>query len=307
MTNDILTEFTKAHPGASMRLSSILGEKAAVEKDVRAGVAAATGILSLDLKLGGLPSGLIEYFGEESTGKTALLAHTIAYGQKSGMNVAILPTEPVSYEYLEACGVNLAALPVIPLEGLGTTQLVYDFLHAHPRAMLAIDTLTSFRPERLAHSAWNKFMWNFLQSAASWLKPDSCVVATSEVRTRKSVNPNKRYAGGTDSSLHRLSDLFSTRIELIRENVKDDSYTMLANIVANTLGRPASYVRIPMTKGSGAEINLDFLRAAVSTGVVTQTGPHFHFRGKHIGLGEEATSSKLTTHTKTEILERIFG
>jgi len=306
VAKDVLTDFVNTHPEASVRLSEILGSKAALEQDVKAGVASATGILSLDLKLGGLPEGLIEYFGEESTGKTALLAHTIAYGQRAGMSVALLPTEPVSFKYLEACGVDLSTLPVIPLDGLDTVNMAYDFLKSQPNTMLAIDTLTSFRPERMAPAEWNEFIWEFLRPISSFLRPGSCVVATSEVRTRRSISPNKRYAGGTDSSLRRLSDLCSTRIELIREDVKDDSYTLLANIVTNILGKPAGYVRIPMTKGRGADLNLDFLRAAVKAGAITQKGPHYHFSEKHLGLGEEKAARSLTNALKHKILEQLF-
>lgn len=302
MVKDALSDFIDSNPNAAARLAGLLGEDAALTQEVESSVATATGILSVDMTLGALPSGLIEFFGEESVGKTALLAHTTAYSQRSGMSTALLATERVDMDYWERCGVDLSSLALIP-PGHLAFEMCVNFLRSNPRAFLAIDTLTSFWPHSMVPGERNQFLFDFLNALGESLTIGSCVVAVSEARARRSLSQSKMYAGGSESSMRRFTDLFSTRIELMREDIKETSYTMLVNVVSNLGSMPATWTRVPMIKGGGVDLNLDFLRAAVRSGSIEQRGPRFYFDGKHLGLGEVAAAKALTPELKEAIID----
>ncbi len=75
-----------------------------------------TGALALDLALGvgGIPRGrVVEIFGPESSGKTTLMLHVIAYAQKAGGLAAFIDAEhALDPGYAKKLGVNLDDLLV---------------------------------------------------------------------------------------------------------------------------------------------------------------------------------------------------
>jgi hypothetical protein len=86
------------------------------------------------------------------------------------------------------------------------------------------------------------------------------------------------FAGKTDSASKRIADLFSTRLALDRKDVSDDTYTMVVDVVANVLSMPHAVIELPALKETGVDLQRDFLRAAVATGVVVKKGPKHYFR-----------------------------
>ena len=109
-------------------LDNILGGGYSEERDTKKATAL-MGPISLDLRLRGIPpAGLVEIFGAESTGKTALLFHAIATAQKAGMDCLLCATEVFDAEYAQVLGVDLSRLAlVVGIEPAAAIELLEDF------------------------------------------------------------------------------------------------------------------------------------------------------------------------------------
>lgn len=247
-------------------------------REVAAAVATCTGIPSLDLALGGMASGVIEIYGEESTGKTTLLGATISRAQKVDMGVALLPTEFFDEPYFRAMGVDIDKLIMVRSSCWEDAyQPLYDFLNQGDRLLLAIDSATGLRPKKEGDD-WAAKVLKFIHEAQQYMGPRSCVVMTNQVRARRSVDPNKFFAGGTDSTARRIAGCFSARMELSRENVKDSTFDMVVHIVSNILKRPMTYVTLPVRKGLGIWSELDVVDKGVEFGYIVKKGSWYKLK-----------------------------
>jgi len=160
-----------------------------------------TGIVSLDAALGGrLPSGAVEIFGEASSGKTTLLFDIIAAAQRSGMLVALCPSEYLDIPYMRKFGVDLNSLILITGNyGEDVLEGALHFLHTHRvPTLLALDSATGIRPEDDQPGMWMSMIDHFLSSALEALPNGSCVVMVNQVRMKRSIDPEVLRGWGSD-------------------------------------------------------------------------------------------------------------
>lgn len=257
-------------------------------------VSTSTGVVSLDGALGGgLPSGATEIYGPASSGKTSLLFEIIATAQRSGWVAALCPSEYLDIPYMRHLGVDLNSL--VLLTG-NTGEWILDgaiqFIETHEGlangVLLAIDSATGLRPENDEFGNWNLMIDTFLAAALPALGASSAIVMTNQIRTRRSIRPDRFFVDGdTDSTARRILDRFSARLELGRSDVTDDRFSLWVNITASLLSRPGVVVQLPFLKGDGVDTMRDLLRVAVSGGVVEQLSSWFRFEGEVIGHGED--------------------
>jgi len=254
-------------------------------------IATQFGIVSLDLCLGGgVPSGITEIYGEESVGKTGLIGHLIARSQQLGLWVMLCSGEFLDIPYFIRLGVDVGNLVVASGDLESIRDLVGRFLSRSPGRIAIVDSLSALQPTREDPGAWNEAVYEFLQMKVA---NQSALVVVNQVRAKRSVDPDKKLTSGTESSARWVHDLYDARIELSRRDVHEESYTMVANVVANSQARPAVWVELPAVKGAGVDVRLDRLRAAVRAGIIRQKGPRFYLGFKHIGLGEEEAALQL--------------
>jgi recombination protein RecA len=254
-------------------------------KEVRPDIVTRTGVMGIDVALGGgLNSGATELYGEESTGKTGLLGTIMAEAQQSELAVALCPTEYLDKKYLADTGVELEALALIKGRTTKMLDLAYRFVTQGPGYVLAFDSATGLRPKK--DMDWWAMMHDFLDATLTDMSPGSCLVMVNQVRARKSMDPRKMFAGGTSSAAVKLADMFTTRLELTRENVSDEHYDLNVHVVSSVLRAPASYVRVPVTKGTGVDVWIDLVRAAAEVGVVEKRGNWYYYLGQRLGNGE---------------------
>jgi recombination protein RecA len=75
----------------------------------------------LDLVLGGgLPSGIVELFGESSSGKTTLSAYIVSVAQHLGFVTGVLPTEYWDHPLWKNIGVDMELTTVLQGHNLDT-------------------------------------------------------------------------------------------------------------------------------------------------------------------------------------------
>ena len=208
--------------GLDQGLMSEFGSDVTTARSVHRAVGGRTGVLSIDVALGGgLPSGITEVTGEESVGKTALVGRIISEAQSFDVPVALVRGDYLDKPYLANLGVDLNELIIFPGSDDDLVDLVIGFLRSAPKVLLAVDSLNGIRPSQEEPGAWNEHMLFLLDKIRLGLSVDSAAVVTTQVRTRRSAEPDKIFARGTASSARRVSDFFDTKIVLSRTEVED--------------------------------------------------------------------------------------
>jgi recombination protein RecA len=235
------------------------------ERKVTVGRSTDTGILSLDMALGGgLSGGVVELYGDASTGKTSLLYRIFAQAQRDSYETVLCSSEYLDLAYARNLGVDLDRLFLF---SRNTAEHVFvdslEFLNNQPRIVLAIDSATAFRPTDDSPGRWGQLVEYFLSMLPHSLCGSSCVVMVNQVRMPPGLDPDrsKFFANTPDSAARKIASHFSARLELSRSEVSEDRYQMVVNVVKNTLARPGVVVELPFVKGKGVDRELDYVRA----------------------------------------------
>ena len=297
--NEVYWDFAERNKTAAFRYDDLGLIELLEQKRTRPAIALKTGIVSLDYALGGIPAGVVEIYGAESVGKTSLLINMLGIAQTfNKMDVAFCPTEYFDQPYFDKQGVDLDSLLVFRGEyGEDVLELAGDFITDADNRALFLDSATGLRPEKDEYDNWARMILSWLEQVIPGMGPSSCIGMTNQVRVKKAVDPTKFFAGGTDSTARRIAGIFDQRLELTREEVSENRFTLVVNIVANTLKPPARFVQLPFYKGRGVEGWIDMVRAAVIVRVLEKRGTWYYCEGKRINCqGEETVAEMLSTH-----------
>jgi recombination protein RecA len=306
---DVISAMMAEHPVLARRLGNIAGRNVVEKKQPRRAIATQTGIISFDIRAGGgLPAGLIELYGPRSCGKTATLGQIVSFAQRTGMTVAWVASEYFDEPYLKNLGVDTDELPLILGGDPDAANLMLDFVSTNSTGLLAVDSATALRPKGQEAAEWNEMMLELVVRMRALLSVESCVVMTSQVRTRRSVDARNHFGGIVDSASRRLADLFAMRLELTRTDVSETEYTQVINIVANTIGPPATVVEIPAKKGHGADLALDLVRVAGQMGMIERRGPKRYLEDQYLGIGEKGAAEQIAydPDLQLELIGRIL-
>lgn len=265
---------------------------------VRPAIAFQTGIISLDYALGGgIPAGVVEVYGEESVGKTTLLASFIQGAQSQGRETALCMSEFFDKPRFAQMGICLDELLFLKGNGEVVLGLAADFVTRRNFRILFIDSMTGFRPEDDEFDAWVHMVLAWLRHTSLYVGTDSAIVMVNQVRARKSKEPDKMFAGGTSSAARRVAGLFDTRLELSRESVTETTYDLVINIVSNTLARPSRYITLPVIKDKGIDVWRDLVRMAAGVGTLTKEGSWYYAGRNKLGQGEESVARILESNS----------
>ena len=275
------------------------------ESRVTNGTVCSTGILSLDIALGGgLPVGVTEIYGKESSGKTTLSYEIMRSAQDQGLNIAICSSEALDIERMKRIGVNLDTVAVIQgAPGESVLSAGLDFIQGNDRALF-IDSMTGIRPAKDDPGNWLGMVQEWLASVST-IPLSSLVLITNQIRQKRSCLAGQFFAGTTGSTARKIQRYFDTRLELDRDQVTDTTYNMVVNVVANLRSAPHKIVSLPVVKNSGIEVWRDVVRVAVISGVLTERSSYYYYLNSLIGHGEQDTAMKLsTTRLGGEIFEQ---
>lgn len=258
------------------------------DSEVRMDISGRTGIASVDAALGrGYPSGVIEIYGEESSGKTALGAHILRSAQEDRKIAALCCSEYFDPPYYETIGVDLHDLVLIKGTLEGASETILRFL-SHENRIVVLDSFTALRPKDDSDwDSWNKAAFKFLVQAAESIRIGSTLVVINQVRFWN-------WGKLIESSAKWVHDMFAVRIQLSRENVQENDYTMVVNIVSNQSRRPSVVVKVPATKGFGVDALMDLLRLGVEVQAIQKNGSFYYFPQGQMARGEKEAVVVLT-------------
>jgi len=292
--NDLYWKWSEESPGSIGKFEETVGLQATMREEVRPAIAFGTGIVSLDMALGGgIPSGVTELYGREGVGKTTMVVELVQAAQGHKLDCALCCGEYFDQQRYDRACVDLDKLVLIRGTGEDALEIGGNFVGEASKRALFIDSATMLRPSVDEYDNWRLMMLSWLEWVSPKVSPDSSIVMVNQVRARKSVSPHKMFAGGVDSAGKRILEYFQARMELSRDSVTDHTYDLVINIVANVLSAPAKIVTLPVHKKHGIEIWRDVVRVAVPLDVIGKHGNWYfiEFEGHAMKCnGEEAAA-----------------
>jgi recombination protein RecA len=301
------SEWKSGEWGIAGRLDELCG--AVEEREVTQPVAFDTGIAGLNALLGsGFPVGLTEMYGGESVGKSSLAYQLIAAAQTQGMRAVLCSTQRPHYGLMSRLGVDTKELCLLRAGSLedAVGAILEEFVPRVGTLFLVLDAATGLRPHLDDPGVWPWVMEGFLTALANGMSPVSAALIINEVRAKKSVDPSKTFAGGTDSAAKRIAGLFPTRLELIRDEVTEGEYALVVHQVASNRRRPQQYVELPARKGRGVDVVLSLVGIASNMGVVKQRGSWLYYEGQRLGQGARAAASFLRADDQEPLLYKLY-
>ena len=279
------------------------------ERPVSLPVAFDTGLAALNALLGsGLPVGVTEVFGASSTGKSSLAYQLIGAAQVAGLRAVLCATQRPPADLMKRLGVNTKELCLLRARHLedAVVAILDGFVAKEGRLFLVVDTATGLRPEVDGPGMWTHIMEGFLAGLANDLSPCSAALIVNEVRARRSVDPAKMFAGGTDSAARRAARMIPTRLELHRDSVTEEEYSLVVRAVASQNRPPQQYVTMPARKGRGVDAVRTLVETGVKTGVVASRGMWLYFDHVKLGAGARNAADELRKDEMESTLEQLY-
>ena len=283
-----------------------------------------TGALSLDLALGvgGLPRGrIVECYGQESSGKTTLALHVVAYAQKNGGVAAFIDAEhALDPGYAKKIGVNLDDLIVSqPNSGEEALSICEQLCKSGALDVIVVDSVAALTPQaeidgnmgdshmglqaRLMSQAMRKLTGVLNQTK-------TLCIFTNQVREKIGVmfgNPETTPGGKA------LKFYASCRLQVQRIGaIKDPGGTVIGNrtrvkVVKNKVAPPFTEAEFDILYSCGISWEGSVLDAALARGVVEKRGSWISYGTEQLGQGSMATIEFLKAHPEVaaEIVEKV--
>lgn len=259
-----------------------------------------TGIDMIDNKLfscGGLPKGkMIEFFGQESSGKTTLALICAAAVQKHGQEVLFVDAEhALNTQWAERFGVSVDELLINqPDSGEQALEVVDAAVKSEkPPGLIIVDSVAALVPQaelngemgdsvmgvqaRLMSQACRKLTANLNKS-------NSIIIWINQMREKIGVmfgNPNTTTGGKS------LKFYASIRAEIARgDQIKKDDKVVgqkiKIKIIKNKVGPPYVAGELVLNFEGGLDQSEDIIEKLISTGELEKKGAWFLIDNKKI-------------------------
>jgi recombination protein RecA len=269
-----------------------------------------TGALALDLALGvgGIPRGrVIEIFGPESSGKTTLMLHVIAYAQKAGGLAAFIDAEhALDPGYAKKLGVNLDDLLVSqPDSGEEALTICETLARSNALDVIVIDSVAALVPKAELEGEMGmatmgmqaRLMSQALRKLTAILgKSKTTCIFTNQLREKVGVmfgNPETTPGGKA------LKFYASVRLDIRRKDqLKDAAGNIYGNhtrvkVVKNKVAPPFAEAEFDIIYNHGINKEGSILDVGIENGVVDKKGAWLQFEGELIGQGKDAAQKAM--------------
>lgn len=274
-----------------------------------------TGRLSLDIPMGGgFPEGrIIEFYGQESSGKTTATLHAIASYQKQGFTCAFIDYEHAfDPAYARKLGVDTKKLvfsqPTTAEEGL---NIVDELVTTGEVKLVIVDSVAAMTPAkelegemgdsimgvhaRLMSQAMRKL-------AGKTSKTHTNIVFINQMREKIGVMfGDPRVTTGGNS----LKFYASIRVEF-RQGKKNEDKGLNEGglkVVKNKTYRPFETSKFDMEYGKGISYETDIINYAEEAGIIKKSGSWYSYGDTKLGQGKNGVSA--TFADNPELVEEI--
>jgi recombination protein RecA len=278
-----------------------------------------TGSLGLDIALGigGLPRGrVVEIYGPESSGKTALALHCIAEAQRRGGICAFIDAEhALDPIYARKLGINIDDLLISqPDTGEQALEIADKLVRSGAIEVLVVDSVAALVPRaelegemgdsqpgmqaRLMSQALRKL-------TASIARSNTIVIFINQIRMKIGVMYGSRETttGGNALKFYASVRLDIRRIGAIKERDETIGNETRVKVVKNKLAPPFKQVEFDIMYGEGISKMGEIIDLGVKAGIVEKSGSWFSYDSQRIGQGRE--NAKAFLRSNPDIAARI--
>lgn len=262
-----------------------------------------TGSPMLNFNLnGGLPLGrIIEFFGEEGSGKTVIALSAIADAQRQGKVCAIIDMEgSIDLHYLNFVGIDINNLLLLNLE---SAEKVFDTmcdLFEKGVDIIGLDSISSMPSEAELENEISKeqvgLLARIISKALRKINPTYCVakgktvilINQTRVDIKKTMGDPNTATGG---KAIRFYASLRIRVNGKKEaGVKHASCTTIKSRVS-----PIGKTCMVLINDNGINAELDILNMAMESGIITRKGAFYEFEGNKI-QGKENVINEMKTN-----------
>ncbi|MEE9277530.1 MAG: recombinase RecA [Dehalococcoidia bacterium] len=294
--------------GAVMRLGDA---RSSLEVD-----AIPTGSLGLDIALGigGVPRGrIIEIFGPESTGKSALAQHIIAQAQRAGGQAAYIDVEhALDPAFAQAIGINIDELLISqPDTGEQALEITEALIRSSALDAIVVDSVAALVPRaeiegemgdahvglqaRLMSQALRKLTAVTARSRTSLIFVNQLREKVGVVFGNPEVTP-----GGRALKFYSSVRIDLRRVEQIKSGQTVVGGRVRAKVVKNKVAPPFRMAEFDImfsgpTRGISREG--DIVDLGVEQGVIKKSGAFYSYGDMRLGQGRENAKLFLIEHT----------
>lgn len=275
------------------------------------------GRLSLDIPMGGgYPEGrIIEFYGQESSGKTTATLHTIASYQRQGFKCAFIDYEHAfDPAYARKLGVDTKKLifsqPTTAEEGL---DIIDGLVSSGEVKMIIVDSVAAMLPAKeLAGESGDsvigvhaRLMSQAMRKlAGKTSKTHSNIIFINQMREKIGVMfGDPRVTTGGNS----LKFYASIRIEF-KAGKKDEAKGLnrgALKVVKNKTYKPFETSEFDMEFGKGISSESEIIDYAVESDIIKKAGSWYTYGETKLGQGKNGV--KATFDDNPELVEEITG
>jgi len=264
--------------------------------------------------IGGLPRGrIVEIYGPEASGKTTLALQTLAQSQKEGGICAFIDAEhALDPVYATKLGININDLIISqPDYGEQALDIAEMLIRSNAVDVIVVDSVAALVPKaELEGDMGDHHVGLQARLMSQALRKLTPVVHKSRTvlifinQIRQNINAMAFGTKEVTTGGNALKFYASLRIDVRRiEGIKDKDGAQRGNrvrvkIAKNKMAPPFKTIEVDLLFGEGISKELDVLDAALSTGVITQSGSWFAFGGEKLAQGRDQVANLLRTDDK---------
>lgn len=289
-----------------------------------------TGSLGLDraLGIGGLPRGrIVEFIGQESTGKTTLSIHVIAEAHNSNKDsyCAFVDAEHAfDIKYAENLGVDLNRLKISqPDYGEQALEVVEKLAESGHFDVIVVDSVAALVPKaeverEMGESSMGKQAMLMGQAMRKLTpvaaKSNTLIIFLNQIRQKIGV-----FFGSPDTTTggNALKFYASVRLDIHRSVTKENSVMdgevkvgnqTTIKVIKNKMAAPYKSCQFDILYGKGIDKKGELIEMAVETKVIGKSGSFYSYEGKTIGQGMTAVLDTLKSNDEMflEIKKKVM-